>query len=434
MNEGIIVHKFGGSCLRDASDAQRMAEAIFSFGGTPVVVVSALWGVTDKLIRATKDSRYAGRLVNDLRHQHLRFAPGMEEGQRVLFEGVMKGLANDLIRIARNQEDIQAHNRILAAGERLSALAVAHSLQNLGINALPVGAEDIGLVLDGEGRASSVDLNSSDLSIDIDQLDSLPILTGWFGEGKDGGLALLSRGGSDHSAAAFARLLGSESLILWKDVPGVLSLNPRWGLGQTISELSKGEAKEMALFGSTIIHPATMVPLQNTSIKIQIRSFSNPQSDYTEICDSKIREWPIAIACEPGVMSAEINTEGAGSVGNLISRFEAAAILAWSFESAPDSLRVVFNSHDLDEVESILLNRGIEYSINDSMTLLTLVGHGLSNHSEQWRTHLADLLNVDEDIELMGTSSDGVRFRISTNDPARIIAEIHNRIIDYPMI
>lgn len=432
MRTGIIVHKFGGSCLRDASDSERMAQALASFGGTPVIVVSALWGVTDKLIRATKDSRYAGRLVNDLRHQHLRFAPGMEIGQKELFDGVMNGLSADLIRIASNQDDVQAHNRILAAGERLSALAVAHSLQNLGINARPLGAEDIGLVLDGKGRASKVDIQSSNLDIELGQ-NSIPVLTGWFGEGRDGGLALLSRGGSDHSAAAFAKLLSAESLILWKDVSGVLSLNPRWGEGKTITQLGKGEAKEMALFGSTIIHPATMVPLQNTDVSIEVRSFSNPHGEHTIICEAKKREWPVALVCEPGVMSAEIDLETSGSVGRLINRFESAAILAWSFESAPGSLRVVFNSHDVSEVEMILLNQGFDYSINDSMTLLALVGHGIASQSEQWRTRIASMLSNEEEIELMGVSADGIRFRVSTTDPARIILEIHSCISNYSL-
>ena len=433
MGNSIIVHKFGGSCLRDASDAERMAQAISTFGGTPVVVVSALWGVTDKLIRATKDTRYAGRLVNDLRHQHLRFAPGMEISQNELFNGVMGRLEKDLIGLSNNQDDIQAYNRILAAGERLSALAVAHSLQNLGIDARPQGAEDIGLVLDGEGRANKVDLDSSNLIIDPENLASIPILTGWFGEGKDGGLALLSRGGSDHSAAAFARLLGSKSLVLWKDVPGVLSLNPRWGIGNTIPKLSKGEAMEMAIFGSTIIHPATMIPLKDSEISIQVRSFSDPQGEHTMICESVSRDWPIAIVCEPGVMSAEIYIDALDKVGEMINRFESAAILAWSIESAPGLLRIVFNSHDLSEMESILLKDELEYSINDSMALLTLIGNGLSEYSEQWRLSISELLNEDENIEMMGNSPNGIRIRLTTNNPATIIGKIHELICVKPV-
>ena len=79
MND-IVVHKFGGSCLRDGSDIDRISQIIANFEGTPIVVVSALWGMTDRLIRAAREPRYAGRLVQDLIYQHLRFAPGLDSG------------------------------------------------------------------------------------------------------------------------------------------------------------------------------------------------------------------------------------------------------------------------------------------------------------------------------------------------------------------
>ena len=81
MNKSTTVHKFGGSCLRDISDLNRIAEVIQHWPGQSVLVVSALWGTTDRLMRASQEPRYASRLVNDLSRQHLRFAPGLDEGE-----------------------------------------------------------------------------------------------------------------------------------------------------------------------------------------------------------------------------------------------------------------------------------------------------------------------------------------------------------------
>ena len=73
--ELITVHKFGGSCLRDSSDLERVSQVIQQTDGQAIIVVSALWGTTDRLIRASYEPRYAGRLVHDLEEQHLRFCP-----------------------------------------------------------------------------------------------------------------------------------------------------------------------------------------------------------------------------------------------------------------------------------------------------------------------------------------------------------------------
>ena len=88
---------------------------------------------------------------------------------------------------------------ILAAGERLSALVVAQRLRSIGINANPIGAEDIGLKLKGAGKAKEIDIDESKKSLDFDMLKGVPILTGWFGQGTDGELCTIT-GGSDHSS------------------------------------------------------------------------------------------------------------------------------------------------------------------------------------------------------------------------------------------
>ncbi|MDA7845886.1 hypothetical protein N9A87_02425, partial [Euryarchaeota archaeon] len=231
MNETLTVHKFGGSCLRDASDLDRIAEVIGDWSGQSIVVVSALWGTTDRLMRASKEPRYASRLVNDLSSQHLRFAPGLLKSELgPLFTKVLNGIEQSLVELAKQPADRVAINRLLAAGERLSALVVAHRLKQYGIIAHPVGSEDIGLRLNGINRAPTVDLAASMGLLDRKALHDTPVITGWFGEGNDGELALLSRGGSDHTATSIARLVDASRVILWKDVEGVLPLNPRWGI------------------------------------------------------------------------------------------------------------------------------------------------------------------------------------------------------------
>ena len=133
--DDIVVHKFGGSCLREGKDIDRIGEIIKTHKGHSLIVVSALWGMTDRLKRASMEPRYAGRLVQDLIYQHLRFAPGLDKGPFAeLFQRVIDGISNELLNYTSGEKSLNSENLILAAGERLSALAVAHRLrQNLSL-------------------------------------------------------------------------------------------------------------------------------------------------------------------------------------------------------------------------------------------------------------------------------------------------------------
>ena len=162
MNKTITVHKFGGSCLRDISDLNRIAEVIKFWPGQSILVVSALWGTTDRLMRASQEPRYASRLVSDLSRQHLRFAPGLIDSKNAnLFNSVLKGIEHSLEELSRSPDDWNATNRLLAAGERLSALVVAHHLQEFDIQAHHAGADDICLQLKGIKREHLVRFDAS---------------------------------------------------------------------------------------------------------------------------------------------------------------------------------------------------------------------------------------------------------------------------------
>ena len=187
MHEELEVHKFGGSCLRDGTDLERIANILLEAEQPVIVVVSALWGTTDRLMRAAQEPRYAGRLVYDLAKHHLRFSPTLVDSHLYdVFQRVLDGIEESLNALATDREDWRAYNRLLASGERLSALVIAHGLSLRGLDAHPVGAEDIGLQLDGSGTATRVDLKASQAKLDRSAFHGVPVVTGWFGEGSDG--------------------------------------------------------------------------------------------------------------------------------------------------------------------------------------------------------------------------------------------------------
>ena len=415
MRKTITVHKFGGSCLRDISDLNRIAEVIHQWDGQSLIVVSALWGTTDRLMRASQEPRYASRLVSDLSGQHLRFAPGLLESENGgLFQLVLDGIEQSLTELAQTPNNWVAINRLLAAGERLSALVVAHHLKQHGIEAHPVGAEDIGLKLKGTNRAPVVDLKTSMVELDRSAFFGTPVITGWFGEGDDGELALLGRGGSDHTATSIARLVDADKVILWKDVDGVLPVNPRWGVqSYPIPYLGYSEAVELARLDTPVLHPATVEPLRGIGIPLEIRDLRSVLKEQAASIIGpdllQVRQVK-AIGCLPNITRLTVNSSSlevqSENLGRVLIELADRNISCWNLDSIPGQVSWIVSQHDLEKAKEIVTNHFSVPDVNEYGVMFSLVGNKLPNDS-------ADILSSSTarqlGLEIVSTTDHAVR-------------------------
>ena len=383
MLELPVVHKFGGSCLRDATDLERIAEILTNAHQPVIVVVSALWGTTDRLMRAAQEPRYAGRLVYDLAKHHLRFSPTLVESPLYdVFQRVLEGIEESLNALASDRDDKIAYNRLLASGERLSALVIAHGLSLCGLEAHPVGAEDIGLQLDGAGTAARVDIAGSRAKLDRSAFHGVPVVTGWFGEGTDGNIALLGRGGSDHTATALAALLQAQRVVLWKDVLGIYPVNPRWGVQSSpIPYLGYGEAMEFANADATILHPATVEPVYEMGIPIEIRHLTGYKQDGMKTVigpDIEVEPAIKGIACIPRVacVNAEVRyaQDAALALSDLLQALNEAGIRICSFDTTNTQWRFVFRQHDVSKGVKIVQEHSSTVEYEYYAAMLSFIG------------------------------------------------------------
>jgi len=375
-----IIHKFGGSCLREPNDIDKIAEVI---GGDhqAIIVVSALWGTTDRLYRAAKDPQYASRLVQDLSKQHLRFAPGLDSSKNAhLFSMVLHNLKDALRLLAQQPHDQSALNSLLASGERLSALVVAHRLQEYGYDAYPLGAEDIGITLDGNYQANHVDLQASSTKLDRETLHGTPVITGWFGEGQNKEIAILSRGGSDHSATAIGNLIAADRVILWKDVPGIFRLNPRWGIrSDTIPYLNYQEAIELSLMDTPVLHPSTIEPLIESNIQLEIRHLYHANNERKTIIGPTLSENQLkAVGCLPNVISLGFSHDHVDShqrqLVKILGDLAQNEIHWWGLESRFGESRLRVSQHDIHRAKSVFEGFDIEVNHHFHLGLMSLIG------------------------------------------------------------
>ncbi len=428
----IIIHKFGGSCLRDSSDLKAISSIINSQNEKSVIVVSAMWGTTDRLIRAANEPRYAARLVSDLRKQHLRFAPSIESSSLATkFNNVLHGIDRSLLNLSKDPNNKVDHNTLLAAGERLSALVVAHELRRYGLNTHPIGSEDIGICLDGVDFAATVDIEKSINCLDYSAFDGIPVITGWFGEGNDGNLALLDRGGSDHSAAAIARILDAKKLVLWKDVNGILSINPRWGvITQPIQYLGYDEARELSRLDAPVIHHTTMIPIKEIGIPIEIR---NLHSDFNSKAPTIIGPTIIqsneikAIGCLRSI--SRITAESTDVMNqskilaNILLEFDRVNITCWSIKSNPSTIDIVV-SQKQSSVAINIVKRFISIGeINNHSCLISFIGTVNEKLVEQKIKQIGISLNQ---ITYLNSTNVSVQYLFDTEDINWLMQSLSN--------
>lgn len=290
------VMKFGGTSVNGAPEIERVFEIVHraAANGKIAVVVSALGGVTDELIRIANlavDGRPEWpESLEGLKFRHIRAVEELiADGERGLalcnidsffyeLSDTLRGLY-PVGKLPKNCMDF-----IMSFGERLSALILSEVLNSRGLEAEPLDARHVIQTDDNFGNAA-VDTEASYGKIRdyFEGRAALQVITGFIGATADGAATTLGRNGSDYTAALFGAALGATAVQIWKDVPGVMSADPRIVPDATVlPRISYEEMYEMA-FGAKVLNPATMDPCVQKKIPIFIRNTFDPDSSGTLI-------------------------------------------------------------------------------------------------------------------------------------------------------
>jgi aspartate kinase len=189
------------------------------------------------------------------------------------------------------------YDQIVCLGELFSTTLLHFALAENGINSVWMDVRDI-LRTNNNYREADVDwaytqIKVSEQLLPLMQQHEVVITQGFIGSTADNESTTLGREASDYSAAVFANMLQASTLIIWKDVPAVLSADPkRFADATPIEHLSYHEVVEMAYYGAQVIHPKTMKPLFKEGIPLQVKSFIDPSLPGTRIDKKRIAQLP----------------------------------------------------------------------------------------------------------------------------------------------
>src|SRR5256884_103968 len=209
---------------------------------------------------------------------------------------------------------------LVARGERLSAQMFAAALEAAGCPAVYVDATEV-VQTDGTFGNASPDLGGTQHHArralgPVLARGAVPVVPGFLGAAPDGQVATLGRGGSDLTATLLARVLGARDVSLWKDVPGLLTADPRIVPdARVVPQVHLREAAELAYYGAKVLHPRSLVPVMKQNVAIRIRPFAEPASLGTEISRRRtLEQYPVkALSAIP--KQALLTVTGSGMLG-----------------------------------------------------------------------------------------------------------------------
>jgi aspartate kinase len=383
----MIVHKFGGTSVGDADRIANVAEIVThhhnkqaeSENPGSAVVVSALSGVTDTLIRCARaasrgeDSLYR-ELKADLLRRHLTtverlLSPGPT---RLEVGGFIEDKLNELERFLRSIAmlgELTARGRdvIVSFGETLSSTLLAARLRQIGFPSEAVSATQLIITDDNFGEAGVLfpqtqEKINNNLKPKIER-GMIPVVTGYIGANEKGVTTTLGRGGSDYSAAILGWGLTADEVWIWSDVDGILTADPNLvAAASTLDELSYQEAAELAYYGADVLHPKTIRPVTENKIPLRILNSFNPEDEGTLILaePSPKRSVSPAIISTTGLSMIAIGTENEGWSLALAAQIlqtlssESLQVLMFSQSFSEHSLNLIVRSQDQSHCVRVL--------------------------------------------------------------------------------
>ncbi|HYF38835.1 MAG TPA: bifunctional aspartate kinase/homoserine dehydrogenase I [Gemmatimonadales bacterium] len=455
------VHKFGGASLADSSAIRHALQILEGHAETPlIVVVSAMAGVTDALITLGQETaggneRAADALSAQLRSRHEEVAQGVlpQGSHRKRFlnrAGDLFAELEALLRKFRRSGTLAPHSTdiLVSYGERLSAQLFAAALQAAGRSGKYVDAVRV-LRTDAIHGHAAPDLNRSDRAgrqvlAPLLARDIIPVVPGFIGAAPDGAITTLGRGGSDLTATVLARALNATRVCLWKDVPGLLTADPRVVAdARVIHELHPREAAELAYYGAKVLHPRALIPLTGRPIPIHVRPFADPSAAGTEVSERVApgRHPVRALSAAPGQALVTVTGNGMLGVPGIAARTFAALhahnisvslISQASSEhsiclSVPEALSKMAHESLLQEFHSEIQHGEIDgVEVSPGMATIAVVGLGMHGTPGVAAAVFSALAAAG--ISVVAIAQGSSELNISMVVPAEAAAEAQRRI------
>lgn len=279
------IFKFGGASVKDADGVKNVASVLEKVGHEDVLIVISAMGKTTNALEVViknyfeKSNEFNASLQEVRKYHNQILLELFDDEEHDVYFAVNSHFA-DLEYFLRSNKSPNynfVYDQVISYGEIASTTIVSHYFNEKGLKNNWIDVRNL-IKTDATYRDANVDWEQTQKLISKGiKKKTLNITQGFIGSDENNFTTTLGREGSDYTAAIFAYCLSTESVTIWKDVPGVLNADPRYFENAVLlNQISYREAIELAFYGASVIHPKTLQPLQKKEIPLYVKSFINP--------------------------------------------------------------------------------------------------------------------------------------------------------------
>ncbi len=406
------VLKFGGTSVGSAKNILQVVSILkqLSEHSQLAVVVSAVGGVTDSLLKAAKlaveKSQEYNDEFNNIKDKHLNIVDGLisEQYNAMVKEVILdkldqlKQLLDGLYLI--NELSPKTTDKLLSFGEGLSSYIISQALNSSGIEADLKNSQEL-IVTDEQHTQAGVILGLTNANIKAyfkDNKSAITILPGFISRSEKGELTTLGRGGSDYTAALIAAALKADELQIWTDVSGMYTANPKLvKQARPIESISYQEAVELSHFGAKVLYPPTVQPVLELNIPMVIKNTMAPDEPGTLITETGIKNIrPVKGISHIGDI-ALLTLQGNGMVGipgfsrrlfetlaqekiNIILITQASSEHSICFGIKVEDAERAKKAVDISFENEIALHKIDPILVETGLAIVAIVGDNMKNH------------------------------------------------------
>ena len=445
------VIKFGGTCLGAEDALQRVVKVVKDDKEEKIVVVSAASGVTNSLREFMSKPRNEKQIDDFLlttKLRHVDMLPKKDGSNRKealeMIESKITKLERLLYGITYTEElTPRTNDLILSFGERMMAIVLASKLEHVGLNAVPMETDALGLVTsEHHGNAIALlDKCEKNMGQTLDNAVKkgiVPVVTGFFGITETGHVTTVGRSGTDYSAAVVAYATNSRPVEIWKEVDGFMSADPKLVKDAfQIDRLSYEEAAELAYFGAQVLHARAVQPAKLKGIDIVIKNLYKPESPGTIIGGSRQARKEIikSVSYLSNMATLKVYDTGAGYKSGFLADISASlsrfGVNVFSAATSQTCVAILIDENDVPgakkALKSIIGGAGESFEINPGVALVCTVGEGFGYTkgvaARVFKAVAAKSVNVD--LISAGASMVAYHFTVDRKDLKNTINAIH---------
>jgi aspartate kinase len=442
----MIVMKIGGTSMGDASRMDKALDiAVSQLDSAPVMVCSAMGGITDRII-AAYESAEAGKIdeasseFEGIKDRHYSCAREFLEGDLLKavvmdLDGIFAQFASLLkgVGLLRDCSD-RSRDALLSFGERLSTRLIHARARQRGMDSELLDARDF-VRTDENFTAARPDMENT-YRLCSEKIKPEPgrllITQGFIASSPGGVTTTLGRGGSDYSASILGAALNAREIQIWTDVNGIMTSDPRLiPEASTIPEITYEEAGELAFFGAKVVHPATIQPAVSKGIPVLVKDTGSPERAGTRIAADAGKPGLKAISVKKGITVVSIASsrmlEAHGFLRRIFAIFDAAETPVDLVTTSEVSVSVTIEKTDalsgiLEKLEALG-----QVTVETGLSIICMVGRDLWKDPSFPAKAFGALEEVPVRMISLGASEVNLSIVVPAEKAERALKNLHSR-------